>query len=169
MGLLAFLLLKAYGFAAGAALAVVVVLLRWSWENGAHPAAAAGEGHDLPEGLQLHSRTFDGPGLWGMGLTLLADAALFTSLLFGWVYLWTVAPHWEPPAQSPLGVWPQAAIALGWARALVHATRVAGGKPLSDGLAARLSLAAASVVASAGQVALLARPREPPGWAPMRC
>ncbi|MBU0829903.1 MAG: cytochrome c oxidase subunit I, partial [Gammaproteobacteria bacterium] len=83
------LLLKAYGFAAGAALAAVVVLLRWSWENGAHPAAAAGEAHDLPDGLKLHSRTFDGPGLWGMGLTLLADAALFTSLLFGWLYLWT--------------------------------------------------------------------------------
>lgn len=159
------LLLKAYGFAAGAALAAMVVLLRWSWENGAHPAAAAGEAHDLPEGLQLHSRTFDGPGLWGMGLTLLADAALFTSLLFGWVYLWTVAPHWEPPAQSTLGVWPLAAIALGLGAGTWCMQRVVAGlkAACATGLAARLGLAAAfGACASAGLVALLAlAPLEP--------
>ena len=159
------LLLKAYVFAAGAAFAAVVVLLRWSWENGAHPAAAAGEAHDLPEGLQLHSCTFDGPGLWGMGLTLLADAALFTSLLFGWVYLWTVASHWEPPAQSPLGVWPLAAIALGLGAGTWCMQRAVAGlkAACAAGLAARLSLAAAfGACASAGLVALLAlAPLEP--------
>jgi cytochrome c oxidase subunit I+III len=159
------LLLKAYGFAAGAALAAVVVLLRWSWENGAHPAAAAGEAHDLPDGLKLHSRTFDGPGLWGMGLTLLADAALFTSLLFGWLYLWTVAPHWEPPAQSPLGVWPLAAIALGLGAGTWCMQRAVAGLKAAraTGLAARLGAAAAfGACASAGLVALLAMaPLEP--------
>ena len=159
------LLLKAYGFAAGAALAAVVVLLRWSWENGAHPAAAAGEAHDLPEGLKLHSRTFDGPGLWGMGLTLLADAALFTSLLFGWIYLWTVAPHWETPAQSPLGVWPLAVIALGLSAGTWCMQRAVAGLKAARaaGLAARLGLAGAfGACASAGLVALLAlAPLEP--------
>lgn len=112
------LLLKAYAAAAAVAALAAVVLLRWSWENGAHPKAASGDADDLPQGLKLHSRTFDGPGLWGAGLTMLADAALYGSLLFGWLYLWTVAPKWSPPAQSPIGLWPllgvTALLAAGW-------------------------------------------------------
>jgi len=104
------LLLKLYLPAVAVALAAVAVLLRWSWENGVHPGAVAGEGHDLPQGLKLHSRTFDGPGLWGMGLTMLADAALYASLLFGWLYLWTVVPGGQVPVESPLGTWPLAAV-----------------------------------------------------------
>jgi cytochrome c oxidase subunit I+III len=104
------LLLKLYVAAIAVALAAVAVLLRWSWENGAHPLAASGEAHDLPEGLKLHSRTFDGPGLWGMGMTMLADAALYGALLFGWLYLWTVVPDGQPPAASPLGTWPLAVV-----------------------------------------------------------
>ena len=104
------LLLKQYGAAIAIALAAVAVLLRWSWENGAHPLAASGEAHDLPDGLKLHSRTFDGPGLWGMGMTMLADTALYGALLFGWLYLWTVVPDGQPPAASPLGTWPLAVV-----------------------------------------------------------
>jgi cytochrome c oxidase subunit I+III len=104
------LLLKLYLSAVAVALVALAVLLRWSWENGAHPCAVVGEAHDLPLGLKLHSRTFDGPGLWGMGMTLLADAALYASLLFGWLYLWTVVPGGQVPAASPLGTWPLAAV-----------------------------------------------------------
>jgi cytochrome c oxidase subunit I+III len=85
------LLTKAYPVAALAAVMSAGVALRWSWVNGAHPGAAAGD-LGLPAGLKLHSRTADGPGLWGMGMTLLADGALYASLLFGWLYLWTMAP-----------------------------------------------------------------------------
>jgi cytochrome c oxidase subunit I+III len=106
------LLLKQYPVAIGLALLAVAVLLRWSWESGGQANAVAGETHDLPEGLKLHSHTFDGPGLWGMGLTLLADASLYASLLFGWLYLWTVVPGGQPVATSPLGTWPLAAVAL---------------------------------------------------------
>ena len=106
------LLLKQYPVAIGLALLAVAVLLRWSWESGGQANAVAGETHDLPEGLKLHSHTFDGPGLWGMGLTLLADASLYASLLFGWLYLWTVVPGGQPVAASPLGTWPLAAVAL---------------------------------------------------------
>lgn len=85
------LLTQAYGVAlAGSAIAVALGL-RWTWVNGAHPGAAA-ETHGLPDGLALHSRTTDGPGLWGMGMTLLADGALYAALLFGWLYLWSVSP-----------------------------------------------------------------------------
>ena len=153
-----FLLLKVYSGGIIVALAAVAVLLRWSWENGAHPKAAAGEAHDLPDGLKLHSRTFDGPGLWGMGLTLLADAALFTSLLFGWLYLWTVAPHWQPPAQSPLGVWPLAAIAGVLAVGLLYMQRAVNGlrSARNEGLALQLLVAAAcGALGCAGLIVLL--------------
>jgi cytochrome c oxidase subunit I+III len=161
------LLLKAYVLAGVAALAALAVLLRWSWENGAHPSAAAGEAHDLPEGLQLHSRTFDGPGLWGMGLTLLADGALFTSLLFGWLYLWTAAPLWQPPERSALGVWPllavTAALAVGTGVMQRCVARLRKGQ--EHGLAGRLLAACACAgLAGAGLVGLLAsaqlQPRE---------
>jgi cytochrome c oxidase subunit I+III len=98
------LLAKAYMLAIVATVATLLVLLRWSWENGAHPAAAP-DARTQPDEPPLHSRTFDGPGLWGMGVTLLADGALYLSLLFGWFYLWTVSPQWQVPPQLDLNGW----------------------------------------------------------------
>ena len=106
------LLLKQHPVAVGLALVAVGVLLRWSWENGAHPGTTAGETQDLPQGLKLHTHTFDGPGLWGMGMTMLADAALYASLLFGWLYLWTVVPEGFVDTASPLGTWPLLLVTL---------------------------------------------------------
>lgn len=37
-----------------------------------------------------------------MGVTLLADAALYMALIFGWFYLWTVAPGWQFSPTSSL-------------------------------------------------------------------
>ncbi|QDP73347.1 cytochrome c oxidase subunit I [Legionella israelensis] len=90
------LLLRYYLFTCFAFIIFLGIVLRWSWENGAHPKAAP-DAKKAPGDPPLHSRTFDGPGLWGMGISLLADAALFMSLLFGWFYLWTAAPHWKIP------------------------------------------------------------------------
>jgi cytochrome c oxidase subunit I+III len=159
------LLLKFYWAAAVFTGLSLLVLLRWSWENGAHPTAAAGEAEDLPEGLLLHSRTFDGPGLWGMGLAVLADAALFGALLFGWLYLWTVVPDGAPVSPSVLGVWPLLAVAAllaaGQWSISSAVRRLRAGH--AGGLAGRLWLAAAfGALASAGLVALLATlPLEP--------
>lgn len=153
------LLFESYAAALGFTAVAGMVLLRWSWENGAHPLAAAGESHDLPAGLKLHSRTFDGPGLWGMGLTLAADAALYGSLLFGWLYLWTVVPVSQPVAASPLGVWPLMAVALlfgtGQWQMKVAVRRLRAGN--EQGLGLRLVLAAGcGLGACAVLVALLA-------------
>ncbi|MGE8359178.1 cytochrome c oxidase subunit I [Pseudomonas sp.] len=90
------LLTKVYWLAAVASLAAAVVLLRWSWENGAHPKAAP-DAKVQPGEPPLHSRTTDGPGIWGMAVTLLANGALYLGLLFGWFYLWTVSPNWLVP------------------------------------------------------------------------
>ena len=105
--------------------------------------AGSGEAGDLPDGLKLHWRTFDGPGLWGMGLTMLADAALYLSLIFGWFYLWTASPNWQPPASSPIGSWPLAAVSLAFGAGLWllqrAVRRLRGGE--AGGLAPQLWLA----------------------------
>ncbi len=104
------LLNKTYMLAIIATLAALIVLFRWSWVNGAHPGAAP-DAKTQPGEPPLHSRTFDGPGLWGMGVTLLANGALYLSLLFGWFYLWTVSPDWQVPDRS-LNGWLMLASAL---------------------------------------------------------
>ena len=95
------LLARSYPVAAIAALASGALVLRWSWVNGLHPAMLR-DPRTRPGDPPLHPHTFDGPGLWGMGVTLIANGSLFLSLLFGWFYLWTVAPQWQAPATSPL-------------------------------------------------------------------
>ena len=97
------LLVRVYPLALIGLAGALVFLLRWSWENGAHPCAAP-LSDDEPSDPPLHSRTLDGPGLWGMVITLMANATLYLSLLFGWFYLWTVSPEWTAPedARTPL-------------------------------------------------------------------
>ncbi|RUO25943.1 cytochrome c oxidase subunit I [Aliidiomarina minuta] len=97
------LLVRFYPVAIIGTIAAAACLLRWSWENGAHPAAAPVTENE-PRNPPLHSRTFDGPGLWGMVITLLADGALYLSLLFGWFYLWTVSPEWAVPEESAVSL-----------------------------------------------------------------
>ncbi|RUO63099.1 cytochrome c oxidase subunit I [Pseudidiomarina insulisalsae] len=92
------LLVRSYSIAVVAAVLAAIVLFRWSWENGGHPKAAP-LGDKEPEEALLHSRTTDGSGLWGMVVTLLADGALYLALLFGWLYLWAVAPNWTLPEE----------------------------------------------------------------------
>ncbi|HEY8386906.1 MAG TPA: cbb3-type cytochrome c oxidase subunit I, partial [Porticoccaceae bacterium] len=114
------LLTRSYAIALAVTVVALVMLLRWSWHSGAHPRAeplSTEERTDPP----LHSRTLDGPGRWGMITTLMANGTLYASLLFGWLYLWTVAPHWQVPAQSPLsGVMLAASGILLTAAALGH-------------------------------------------------
>lgn len=97
------LLVRVYWVAALATLVATLLLLRWSWENGAHPRAAA-DGRVAEGYPPLHSRTLDGPGRWCMGIALLANGSLLLSLLFGWFYLWTVSPEWRMPEASPLSL-----------------------------------------------------------------
>ncbi|MFZ5456349.1 MAG: cytochrome c oxidase subunit I [Pseudomonadota bacterium] len=95
------LLTKAYIVAAIAAVAALCVLLCWSWQNGVHPLPD----DSVPAGLPLHPVAADGPGLRGMGLTLVADGALYLSLLFGWFYLWVVPPSAVALLCRSSGLW----------------------------------------------------------------
>ncbi|KON80650.1 cytochrome c oxidase subunit I [Azoarcus sp. PA01] len=139
------LLVKAYAVAGFASFVAAILVLRWSWENGARAAggtAVPGSAGDPP----LHWRTHDGPGRWGMSVTLLADGALYAALLFGWFYLWTVAPQWQVPAQSPLdgpallanGV--LLTVATLWLRRVVAALRRGSDRRLRGQLAAIAAL-----------------------------
>ncbi|WLD58548.1 cytochrome c oxidase subunit I [Salinispirillum sp. LH 10-3-1] len=99
------LLMRWYPVAILGAVLAALPLFRWSWENGGHPSAAPLTPNDVEDELPLESRTLDGPGRWGMIITLLADGALYLSLLFGWFYLWTAAPQWSAPDDGPLSIW----------------------------------------------------------------
>jgi cytochrome c oxidase subunit I+III len=97
------LLCRWYPLALLAAIVALVLLLCWSWHNGANLQPAASPG-DAELALPLEYQSTDGPGRWGMVVTLLANGALFMALLFGWFYLWTAAPQWSAPAEGPLPV-----------------------------------------------------------------
>jgi cytochrome c oxidase subunit I+III len=68
---------------------------RWVWSLGQrtdHGPQDAGRGVMLP----YASETARPPGWWGSVFLLIADATFFGSLLFGYAFLWTVAPNWPP-------------------------------------------------------------------------
>ena len=93
-----------YVGAAVSALVTLVLLLAWLWESGLrHEPEADDAGRGTR--LQPHAATARPPGWWGMVFTLVADAALFASLAFGYLFLWAIAPNWPPPrtiAPDPL-------------------------------------------------------------------
>jgi len=102
-GLCISLVSKAYMVGIFFAILGLGFFLRWSWENGTHKTMAPLTDEEASRGEPpLHSRTFDGPGLWGMCVTLLADGTLYLSLLFGWLYLWTVSPNKTLPDVSAI-------------------------------------------------------------------
>jgi cytochrome c oxidase subunit I+III len=55
-------------------------------------------GHDVS--LPPHTEVASAPPWWALIFTLIADGTLFTSLVFGTLFLWISAPNW-PPAAAP--------------------------------------------------------------------
>src|SRR5690606_28434954 len=79
-------------------------------------------------------------------------------LLFGWLYLWTVAPQWQPPEQSAVGVWPLFALAgvLGAGSGLMQRCVAQLRAGQTQGLAwLLLAASACAVLACAGLATLL--------------
>jgi cytochrome c oxidase subunit I+III len=144
------LLLKFYWTVPVAVIGVAVLVWRWVWALGRTedlPAQDIGHGIALPNAASVDRS----PGWWGSLFLLTANATFFGSLLFGFAFLWTVAPGWPPP------VWftpSMAELALGIAGAGVSAVAVRmairtirqGGQPMFAvglGLVAVLILVAA--------------------------
>ncbi|HZM37188.1 MAG TPA: cytochrome c oxidase subunit I [Burkholderiales bacterium] len=87
-------LAKAYVLALLTACAATAAFFAWAWRSVSRgePAVDAGQGLRLP----LHFTQPRSPGWWGMAMALVADAALYASLLFAHLFLWTLAPSWPP-------------------------------------------------------------------------
>ncbi|WP_144183443.1 cytochrome c oxidase subunit I [Elioraea rosea] len=86
-----------YWIAPAPVLGVVVLACRWAWQGGARADVGPlqiGRGERAPP----HPETTSTPGWWGSVFTLCADATFFASLVFGFAFLWVVAPNWPPPA-----------------------------------------------------------------------
>ena len=111
-------LLKAYGAALLALVLTVLLFLCWAWSTGSRIDAGelkAKEGVSLP----LHFEHAGGaPGWHGMVYTLIADAAVLGSLIFGAAYLWGVASGWPPPVWAVPPVWVVAVALVCWLLAL---------------------------------------------------
>ncbi|MGR3467200.1 MAG: cytochrome c oxidase subunit I [Shimia sp.] len=133
------LLFKQYWAVPIALAGVVALALRWAWTLGARGETGlqdAGHGLSLP----LASDSADPPGWWGSSFLLVANATLFGSLLFGYAFLWTIAPNWPPPALIAPGI---ALPAL-----------VAGGAVLAAGAIARAQTALPVLAAALGCAAM---------------
>jgi len=91
------LLIKVYVIAPFAIAAVAALGWRWVWQLGSRQDLGEqpiGHGVRVPTIAEV-SRP---PGWWGSVFLLVANAILFGSLLFGYAFLWTIAPGWPPPA-----------------------------------------------------------------------
>jgi cytochrome c oxidase subunit I+III len=133
---------------------------------------SAGLAHDygpmpVGHGLSLppHTEVTGAPPWWALIFTLVADGTLFTSLVFGTLYLWISAPNW-PPAASPepnlllvLTAVAALAVAGGAARGSLRAG-AAGGAPQGWIYLAAVALLAAiaAIVVLIGRV--VPHPRE---------
>jgi cytochrome c oxidase subunit I+III len=115
-------LFEIYVLAGLGALIAYGVFLAWGWNNGAKEDAGP---IDAGGGLRLlpHYAVAGGPGWWGLVFALVANATFYLCIVYGYLYLWTVAPAWPPPAVIE-GGWLVATIAaLGMAVAWYAARR----------------------------------------------
>lgn len=88
-----------FGFYPGSvlfALAMLAAVLRWMWQSGLREDPVP---VDVGQGQMLlpHPATDQPPGWWGMVFTLIFDATLLASLLFGYLFLMAVRPGSFPP------------------------------------------------------------------------
>ncbi len=98
------MLIKAYWLVPLAGVGIIAFALRWVWTLGHRSDLGpqdAGHGLMLPYATEVE----DPPGWWGSVFLLLANATFFGCLLFGYAFLWTVAPNWPPPAWA-IASWP---------------------------------------------------------------
>ncbi|MGK7651316.1 cytochrome c oxidase subunit I [Roseovarius sp. B08] len=91
------LLLKLYWMVSIALAGVLALACKWVWSLGRKRdlgPQSIGGGLTLPNAAAVERS----PGWWGSFFLLIANATLFGSLLFGYAFLWTVAPGWPPPS-----------------------------------------------------------------------
>lgn len=148
------LLIKLYWVTPIALAAVAALAWRWAWWR---PAAQDAGPQDIGRDthVPLTGETDKAPGWWGSVFLLVADATFFGSLLFGYAFLWTVAPAWPPPewlAPSLL----ELGIGIGGAAAGSAGMRLAIRRHRTAGAPAPgLAIALAGTLAAAAALAML--------------
>ena len=116
-------LLKFYGAALLALAVAIVLFFCWAWYTGSQEDEGLVNAHDDVR-LPLHFELPDSaPGWHGLVYTLVADAAILGSLVFGMVYLWFIAPGWPPAVPALVPVWAIAVAAVCWGIAWVATRR----------------------------------------------
>ena len=93
------LLAKLYPLAVVAAVVTVALMLAWTRTTGSRTDLSPlpiGRGASAPPHWQAEAP----PSWWAMALALVADGVALSSLLFGALFLWLVAPGWPPPSPA---------------------------------------------------------------------
>jgi cytochrome c oxidase subunit I+III len=130
----------------------VAMVIAWVWAldpGPTYPPQDIGAGIKLPvyvTGPTSHA-------WWATVVFLLVDGALFASLLFSYLFLWTVNPGSWPPGdvQVPPLLWPAvAAIVLaGSGAAMAYADRALGAETQRDPWVMRIALVVATLLMDA--------------------
>jgi cytochrome c oxidase subunit I+III len=134
-----------------AVLALISILV-WIWDTDPGP----GKGHvEIAEGHRVPSYA-TGPqsiSWWAMVLLMLVGAALYLSLVFSYLYLWTVSPQvWPDLTRTPVPAlhWPvAAALLLIGSGALIHVARGHLPEPGGVSLAFPIAVALAALALAA--------------------
>jgi len=144
-------LLKFYLVAAAGFVATIVMLLTWTrgWGDRADRGlVAAGLGEKVPP----HTEMSAAPSNWAMTLALFANATAYSSLAFGMLFLWVVAPNWPPPLLIEPGFPASLLVVVGLVAAWAGASRGITPAALAQAQQRELWLG----VAGTGHVAVLA-------------
>ncbi|WP_300379061.1 cytochrome c oxidase subunit I [Henriciella sp.] len=159
------LLLKTYWVTPLAVTGVAILGWLWVWSRGHKkdmPPQPIGRGIKL-----ANSSTVDrSPGWWGSAFLLTADATFFGSLLFGFAFLWTVAPGWPPPALFEPSALEFATGLAGMGISAISIRRAIGANRVGDKPGAWLVMALAGTgLVAVICITLMLRAPAPPGHA----
>jgi cytochrome c oxidase subunit I+III len=95
------LTVKSVPVAIGSGAVALAFLLYWMWSlDKAYPRSLADAGHGLA--LPLYRNNSQSVGWWAMVVLLISDASLALSIVFAYLFLWTVHPTVWPPDGSRL-------------------------------------------------------------------
>ena len=158
------LLIKTYWITPVAVAGVAALAWIWVWRLGPREDQGLGEvgfGVRLP----IAGEVDRSPGWWGSVFLLVANATFFGSLLFGYAFLWTVAPGW-PPSEWLERSWVEVAVGIGGAimGALGQRFAVRSNRP-GGGLGGLVLGAAGSLAVGLAFGAMLLRLPDPQGHA----
>ena len=118
-GIFIFSTFKLYWWAAASIVLSLAAILTWLWTGTGEVPEKAEKDVGLGVRLPLYMRGRDGVGWWAMLITMLALFTAFVSIVFGYVFYWTLdARFLEASIDGPGTAWPMAAagvVSASWA------------------------------------------------------